>query len=147
MAKRKRTTKKEPVKKPVIIEDKIGLGDIVEKVTEATGIKKLVEIFTPEGEDCGCDGRKKKLNTIEFTYRKTEQVRCFTEKMYKDYSDYRKIRTLNYQPEHVKLLIDLYAHVFARQYNQSDLCINCNGSYKIIKQMEERLDIVYNSYE
>ncbi len=35
-----------------------GLGDTVEKVTKATGIKKVVELFTPEGKDCGCDKRK-----------------------------------------------------------------------------------------
>ena len=28
-----------------------GLGDTVEKITKATGIKKVVEKFTPEGED------------------------------------------------------------------------------------------------
>ena len=41
-----------------------GLGDIVEAVTKATGIKKLVEVFTPEGKDCGCDKRKKDLNLL-----------------------------------------------------------------------------------
>ena len=35
-----------------------GLGDIVEAVTEATGIKALV------GEDCGCDKRKEQLNAL-----------------------------------------------------------------------------------
>ena len=30
-----------------------GLGDTIEKVTKATGIKKLVEFVA--GEDCGCE--------------------------------------------------------------------------------------------
>lgn len=37
-----------------------GLGDIVEAVTEATGIKSLVKAVA--GDDCGCDKRKEKLN-------------------------------------------------------------------------------------
>lgn len=37
-----------------------GLGDVVEKVTEATGIKKVVKAIA--GDDCGCEERKKKLN-------------------------------------------------------------------------------------
>jgi aconitase A len=42
-----------------------GLGDIVAKVTEKLKIdlvaKKTAEFF---GTDCGCDGRRKKLNEI-----------------------------------------------------------------------------------
>lgn len=37
-----------------------GLGDVVEKVTKATGIDKVVKAVA--GDDCGCDERKKKLN-------------------------------------------------------------------------------------
>jgi hypothetical protein len=45
-----------------------GLGDVVEIITEATGIKKLVKLFTPDGEDCGCDKRKETLNKISTNY-------------------------------------------------------------------------------
>jgi len=45
-----------------------GLGDTVEKVFKATGIKAAVEFFTPEGKDCGCDKRKSQLNEL-FKYR------------------------------------------------------------------------------
>lgn len=38
-----------------------GLGDTVEKITEATGIKKVVEAIT---DDCGCQERKDKLNKL-----------------------------------------------------------------------------------
>ena len=34
-----------------------GLGDTVEKITEATGIKKAVKFIA--GEDCGCNERKR----------------------------------------------------------------------------------------
>ena len=39
-----------------------GLGDVVEKITEATGIKKAVKWLA--GDDCGCDERKEKLNNL-----------------------------------------------------------------------------------
>ena len=40
-----------------------GLGDTVEAITKATGIKKVVEkISKVTGKDCGCDKRKEYLN-------------------------------------------------------------------------------------
>ena len=40
-----------------------GLGDTIEKITTATGIKKIVKtVNNITGKDCGCDKRKKKLN-------------------------------------------------------------------------------------
>ena len=53
-----------------------GLGDDIEKITKATGIKKVVDTFAElTGIDCGCDARKKKLNEM-FRYTKPE---CLTE--------------------------------------------------------------------
>ena len=40
-----------------------GLGDTIEKITKATGIKKLVDTTNKiTGKDCGCDKRKETLN-------------------------------------------------------------------------------------
>lgn len=40
-----------------------GLGDVIENVTESTGIKKVVEkISEVTGIDCGCNERKEWLN-------------------------------------------------------------------------------------
>lgn len=57
-AKAKRTSKKKSK----------GLGDSIEKITEATGIKKVVEVVL--GDDCGCETRKTILNRA-FNYHKT----------------------------------------------------------------------------
>ncbi len=46
-----------------------GLGDTIEQITEATGIKKVVKALF--GDDCGCDARKEKLNKL-FPYNKIE---------------------------------------------------------------------------
>ena len=36
------------------------LGDLVEKITTFTGIKRFVDWYT--GNDCNCDYRKERLN-------------------------------------------------------------------------------------
>lgn len=43
-----------------------GVGDSINVITEATGIKKLVKTVTKVIgiEDCGCDQRQEKLNKI-----------------------------------------------------------------------------------
>jgi hypothetical protein len=46
-----------------------GLGDSIEKLTEATGIKKVVKKVA--GDDCGCAKRRDALNRI-FPYQNKE---------------------------------------------------------------------------
>ena len=47
-----------------------GLGDTIEQITTATGIKAVVDkISEVTGIDCGCEERKELLNKI-WTYRK-----------------------------------------------------------------------------
>jgi|TARA_S200002703_G_C3734062_1_gene225654 hypothetical protein len=53
--------------KKEMAEESKGLGDSIEKITRATGIKNLVEKIT--NGDCGCDKRKEKLNK-KFPYKK-----------------------------------------------------------------------------
>ena len=46
-----------------------GLGDTIEKITKATGIKKVVnKINKVTGKDCGCNKRKETLNRF-FPYK------------------------------------------------------------------------------
>jgi len=61
-----------------------GLGDTVEKITEATGIKKIVEAIT---DDCGCQERKERLNRL-FPYSLTmteEQKKLWKERIEPEY--------------------------------------------------------------
>jgi len=60
--------------KSLLIDTKInmkskGLGDSIEKVTKATGIKTMVDTIS-EGLNipCGCEGRKDALNKL-FPYK------------------------------------------------------------------------------
>lgn len=43
--------------------NKIGLGDIIERITFYTGIQKLVKLIW--GKDCGCDKRQEELNKLK----------------------------------------------------------------------------------
>ena len=47
-----------------------GLGDTIEKVTEATGIKAVVKAVA--GDDCGCNERKALLNELFPNYENLE---------------------------------------------------------------------------
>jgi len=39
------------------------LGNTIEKITTATGVRKVVKIISKKlGVDCGCDERKESLN-------------------------------------------------------------------------------------
>ena len=47
-----------------------GLGDTIEKITKATGIKTIVDTDSKAtGKDCGCNKRKENLNN-KFPYKK-----------------------------------------------------------------------------
>ena len=40
-----------------------GMGDVIEKITTATGIKKVVDTVSKvTGKDCGCSKREEALN-------------------------------------------------------------------------------------
>jgi len=83
-----------------------GLGDTVEKITEATGIKSAVKFLA--GEDCGCDKRKEKLNEL-FRYNKPE---CLLEEEYNYLSDLFSSThsVIDYTTQ--KELIKIYNRVF-----------------------------------
>lgn len=49
-----------------------GLGDTIEKITTATGIKKVVETVSKiTGKECGCKKRKEDLNNPDLLINKT----------------------------------------------------------------------------
>lgn len=47
-----------------------GLGDTIERITKATGVKKVAETISKKmGKDCGCGQRRDSLNRM-FPYNK-----------------------------------------------------------------------------
>ena len=108
-----------------------GLGDDIEKITEATGIKKLVKFIA--GEDCGCDARKEVLNRV-FRHNKLE---CLNEKEY----DYlvnlfaKNKNTLN--NEEVKKIYEISNRIFNKN-NKPSSCSSCVRS--IILRLKKVVD-------
>ena len=49
-----------------------GFGDTIEKITTATGIKKVVDtVSKATGKDCGCGARKAAMNNPDLLINKT----------------------------------------------------------------------------
>jgi hypothetical protein len=114
----------------------VGLGDTVEKITTATGIKNVVKIFTEvTGLDCGCDARKEKLNKI-FPYRKTE---CLNET---DYNALGIILQKNeLTPADQLIVSDIYFNVFKHRLQLSD-CSSCwRGKIQELKRVFDEYDV------
>jgi hypothetical protein len=52
-----------------------GLGDTIEKITTATGIKTVVEaVSKATGKECGCSKRKDALNRV-FPYNSNNEIK------------------------------------------------------------------------
>jgi len=111
-----------------------GLGDTIEKITEATGIKKLVNIIF--GDDCGCEERKKKLNKL-FKYKRVE---CLELEEYNYLGTVLPYLKDKIEPEEQVKVLAIYNRVFNdKQKNTS--CATCWR--KIIKEMNK----LYKEYE
>ena len=110
-----------------------GLGDSVEKITEATGIKAAVKFLA--GEDCGCDDRKEKINKL-FGYNKPE---CFTEAEYNWLTDFfdKKISVIDRNTQ--MQLVDIYNRVF-RKKERLSRCSSC------VRRLYQDLKRYYDSY-
>ena len=111
-----------------------GLGDTIEKITTATGIKKAVKFLA--GEDCGCDERKNKLNEI-FRYEKPE---CLNEDEFNYLADTFSSRKTTIKSEEQNEMLKIYNRVF-KQNAQPTSCSPCfvSGVYK-------KLETIYNKY-
>lgn len=111
-----------------------GLGDTIEQITKATGIKKLVKFIA--GEDCGCDERKKKLNEL-FPYRKVE---CLTEDEFKYLDESQVLSKNTIRPSEQDSILKIYNRVFKRSQEPTN-CATC------LKGIIDNLKTVYDQYK
>ena len=111
-----------------------GLGDDIEKITEATGIKKVVKWAV--GEDCGCDERKEKLNKI-FKYKQPE---CFTEIEYNYLDSVFNTKGSILSADKVSRLINIYNRVFSAKQRPTG-CSSC-----FVSNIYNPLKILYENY-
>ena len=114
-----------------------GLGDTIEQITEATGIKKVVEMFSKAtGIDCGCEERKEKLNKL-FSYNRN--INCLNEKDYNALTDLIAPSKNSLTIEEQQIISEIYYNVFNYRLQLSS-CGSCWAG-KV-----EELRKVYNEY-
>lgn len=115
-----------------------GLGDSIEKLTEVTGIKKVVEIFSEAtGIDCGCDERKEKLNNL-FPYNRN--INCLNESDYNKLTKYLSAQQTTLTAIEQQEVSDIYFNVFNYRLQISS-CASC------WKGKLDELRRVYNEYK
>lgn len=111
-----------------------GLGDTIEQITEATGIKKLVKFIA--GDDCGCEERKAKLNAM-FPYNKPE---CLTESEYNYLNETKVLYKNTIKPSEQDEILKIYNRVFhVRQEPTS--CSSC------LREVIQKMQRVLNEYK
>ena len=111
-----------------------GFGDTIAKITEATGIDKLVKFVA--GEDCGCEERKEKLNKL-FPYVKPN---CLTEEEFKTLDEFFSLNTQQVTNVQQRDLVKVSNRVFNRQDQQTS-CSSC------LRDLVGKLKVIYNEYK
>tara|TARA_R100001377_G_C3115742_1_gene84175 strand:- start:97 stop:498 length:402 start_codon:yes stop_codon:yes gene_type:complete len=109
-----------------------GLGDTIDKITKATGIKKVVDLLF---DDCGCDKRKEKLNKM-FPYK----VECLEENEYLYLKEIYSKSTSRLNITQREALLIIYNKTFNKNQKQTS-CSSCWIS------MLRELKVIYNEYE
>jgi hypothetical protein len=112
-----------------------GLGDSIEKITEATGIKKIVETLEEKFDfDCGCDKRKELLNKL-FPYK----FECLTE------DEFKSLENFDWRDDRITMedkiiLLKIYNRVFNQNFGMT----TCNSCWvKYIADLKK----LYNVYK
>jgi hypothetical protein len=110
-----------------------GLGDTIDQITTATGIKALVKFVA--GEDCGCQQRKEALNKL-FPYSKPN---CLSEQDYNFLKEFFEITRGSVVPTVQYRLNQIYTSTF----NKHAEFTNCGGC--LLDRISE-LKKVYENY-
>ena len=110
-----------------------GLGDTIDQITTATGIKSLVKFVA--GEDCGCDQRKEALNKL-FPYSKPN---CLTEPDYNFLKEFFEVTRASVVPTVQYRLNQIYTSVFNKPAEFTS-CGSC-----LLDRINE-LKKIYDSY-
>jgi len=138
MAKKKQAA---PVEEPVV---EWQLGDAVEAVTTATGIKAIVKHMI--GEDCGCDERKEKLNEwgnkIQdkiSTFFRRNNIKTLTPEEYEYLDTFFSRPRLTMKPSEQYRMLEINNRVFSQKLEYST-CGSC------VQSMVNQLKHVYDAY-
>jgi len=115
-----------------------GLGDTIEQITTATGIKAVVEkVSELTGIDCGCEERREKLNAL-WSYR---QPKCLSETSIEWLNTFLKNK-----PEQLTILLQnklksIYKEVFDIDFAST----NCASCWRdMIREIERVYEVQTN---
>lgn len=98
-----------------------GLGDTIEKITEATGIKAVVEaVSEATGLNCGCEDRKDLLNKL-FPYKQAE---CLNDEDNEWLKVFFENNNNQLTPKQQTKVIEIYKNVFNQDIQPSN-CGSC----------------------
>ena len=98
-----------------------GLGDTVEQITKATGIKKVVDaISEATGVNCGCGERKDLLNKL-FPYKQTE---CLNDEDNEWLTQFFSVTNNQLTPKQQTRITEIYFNVFNQKIQPSN-CGSC----------------------
>jgi hypothetical protein len=110
---------------------------VIQKITKASGIEKLVKFVA--GEDCGCDARKDKLNKL---FPRVTPL-CLTEKEYEWLTDYKARATDDLNGLDANQL----AHIWTRIFQNARLYKPCSCSPHAWRTLIDEVMVVYETYE
>ena len=116
-----------------------GLGDVIENITKATGIKKLVHWAF--GDDCGCRERQEKLNKL---FPRKLNPECLNEKEYEILIEIKLEKFAAHTKIDSKLqrkILPIYNRVF-RKRQEFTSCASC--VIRIVKEMQAVLKTYEN---
>ena len=123
-----------------------GLGDVVEKITEATGIKKAVELFSKlTGIDCGCDARKEKLNVLFSMNGRHKPVECMSKEHYDLWTsvkDIKKYEKNEYITKTYPAIAKIHSEIYGHKYHEP-----CTCSPKQWDNWRADIELTYSTYE
>tara|TARA_R110002012_G_scaffold310119_1_gene517634 strand:- start:110 stop:505 length:396 start_codon:yes stop_codon:yes gene_type:complete len=125
----KKTTKKRTTKKK-----SEGLGDTIEKFTEATGIKKVVKWIA--GDDCGCEERKAKLNKL-FKYT---EPKCLQEDEHLWLDEWYTRRSETMKPSEQRVMLGIYNRIFNAKQTPTQ-CSSC------LREINNKMMKIYETYD
>lgn len=112
-------------------DNSIGAGDVIEKITKATGIKKAVKFIA--GEDCGCDERKKKANKLRIKI-----ANCPTQKEYEAIKNLLDRKPTALTKDQQVLVVNTYNSIFNTRVQVS----KCGSCYKgMINKLNKMLEL------
>jgi hypothetical protein len=113
------------------------MGDIVEKITKATGIELATKFLM--GEDCGCDARKHKLNKL-FPNR---QPLCMTEQEYNWWTEFKKVNNNILSPLEANEISKMWSRIFQSRRIYKP----CTCNPRAWQTMVNELTSVYETYQ